>query len=180
MPIHPAPDFDSPLGLLRRDSSFKLPGLTPVALSSVIRTNITLDPLHEAARRRPRRLEVREVAVGPERDGRDQDLLERARPPDALGGRRSQDLGEGRGHAVPVHVDARDAAPDVARRRVEEPPRRRVAVGAAAARGTRRASARAPRASADACVKIKCRAPHLLRSCVCAAWFPGVDATLSP
>ena len=23
-----APDFDSPLGLLRRDSSFKLPGLT--------------------------------------------------------------------------------------------------------------------------------------------------------
>ena len=26
--IHPAPDFDSPLGLLRRDSSFKLPGLT--------------------------------------------------------------------------------------------------------------------------------------------------------
>ena len=28
VPIHPAPDFDSPLGLLRRDSSFKLPGLT--------------------------------------------------------------------------------------------------------------------------------------------------------
>ena len=28
VPVHPAPDFDSPLGLLRRDSSFKLPGLT--------------------------------------------------------------------------------------------------------------------------------------------------------
>ena len=93
---------------------------------AVIRTNITHDPLHDcpAAAAAPRstrgcrRPGARRAGSAPPRNAR----VHQTRPAGAV------PTGEGRGHAVPVHRGRARCDPGyVSRRRVEEPPRRRVA-----------------------------------------------------